>query len=149
MQRHSPAPPAVRAELERVLASETFQNAERLRRFLRFVVDESLRDPGATLKEHWLAIHVFDRPESFDPRSDSVVRIAARQVRFKLRDYYETEGREDTVRMNLPKGSYRTGELITYLATKKIRVSGKLIRRFCSRHGIARDTRPGRPRARA
>ena len=50
--------------------------------------------------------------------------------------------------LNHPKRSYRTGELTAHLATKKIRVSGKLIRRFCARHGIARDTRPGRPRVR-
>jgi hypothetical protein len=50
--------------------------------------------------------------------------------------------------LNHPKRSYRTSELVTHLATKKIRVSGKLIRRFCARHGIARDMRPGRPRVR-
>lgn len=51
--------------------------------------------------------------------------------------------------LNHAKPNYRTSELTAYLATKKIRVSGKLIRRFCARHGIARDTRPGRPRVRA
>ena len=50
--------------------------------------------------------------------------------------------------LNHPKRIYRTGELTAHLATKKIQVSGKLIRRFCTRHGIARDTRPGRPRVR-
>ena len=50
--------------------------------------------------------------------------------------------------LNHAKPNYRTSELTAYLATKKIRVSGKLIRRFCARHGIARDTRPGRPRGR-
>ncbi|HZP59612.1 MAG TPA: hypothetical protein VFB27_04750 [Opitutaceae bacterium] len=48
--------------------------------------------------------------------------------------------------LNHPKRNYRTSELVTHLATKRIRVSGKLVRRFCARHGIARDTRPGRPR---
>lgn len=51
--------------------------------------------------------------------------------------------------LNHPKPSYRTSELVACLATRKIRVSGKLIRRFCARHGIARDTRPGRPRGHA
>jgi hypothetical protein len=96
----------VRTELERILASRTFKSAERLRRFLRFVVEEALREPGPPLKEHWVAVQVFDRPESFDPRTDSVVRIAARQLRFKLRDYYDTEGREDELIVELPKGGY-------------------------------------------
>jgi TolB-like protein/Flp pilus assembly protein TadD len=96
----------VRAELERILASQAFKNAERLKRFLRFVVEEALREPDGLLKEHRVAMQVFDRPESFDPRADSVVRIAARQLRFKLRDYYEAEGRGDELRIELPKGSY-------------------------------------------
>ena len=50
--------------------------------------------------------------------------------------------------LNHPKRCYRTGELTAHLASKRIRVSGKLIRRFCVRHGIARDIRPGRPRVR-
>jgi hypothetical protein len=50
--------------------------------------------------------------------------------------------------LNHPKRCYRTGELTAHLAGKRIRVSGKLIRRFCTHHGIARDTRPGRPRVR-
>lgn len=50
--------------------------------------------------------------------------------------------------LNHPKPRYRTSELIAHLATRKVRISGKLIRRFCARHGIARDTRPGRPRVR-
>jgi len=51
--------------------------------------------------------------------------------------------------LNHPKRSYRTGELTAHLLAKKIGISGKLIRRFCARHGIARDTRPGRPRLRS
>jgi hypothetical protein len=51
--------------------------------------------------------------------------------------------------LNHPKPRYRTSELTAHLATKKIQVSGKLIRRFCASHHIARDTRPGRPRVRA
>ena len=51
--------------------------------------------------------------------------------------------------LNHPQPSYRTGEFVAHLATKKIRVSGKLVRRFCAHHGIARDMRPGRPRVRA
>ena len=42
--------------------------------------------------------------------------------------------------LNHPKPCYRTRDLTAYLATKRIRVSGKLIRRFCTRHGIARDS---------
>lgn len=51
--------------------------------------------------------------------------------------------------LNHPQPSYRTGELVAHLITKKTRVSGKLVRRFCAHHGITRDMRPGRPRVRS
>lgn len=99
-------PPAARAQLERILASSTFRNADRLSRLLRFTVEQALADAGNPPKEYVIALEVFDRPPSFDPRFDSVVRVEARRLRYKLRDYYEGEGRDDPILIDLPKGSY-------------------------------------------
>ena len=49
---------------------------------------------------------MFDRREAFDPRVDSIVRVEARRLRYKLEEYYRTEGREDGIRIVLRKGSY-------------------------------------------
>ena len=51
-------------------------------------------------------MEVFDRPSSFDPRTDTIVRVEARRLRSKLKEYYEGEGRGDSVRIDFPKGSY-------------------------------------------
>lgn len=48
-----------------------------------------------------------------------------------------------------PAPAYRTGELQTHLASLGLKVSSLAIRRFCTRHGIKRDMRAGRPRTRA
>ncbi len=96
----------VRVALDRILASSTLRHTDRLRRFLRFVVERTLDGHGDGLKEYVLGVEVFDRPQSFDPRVDPVVRVEARRLRFKLRDYYEGEGRGDPVVIDLPKGSY-------------------------------------------
>lgn len=45
-----------------------------------------------------------------------------------------------------PRASYRTRELRAHLKTLGVEVSTKDIRRFCTRHGIRRDERAGRPR---
>ena len=58
------------------------------------------------LKEYRLGLAVFDRPESFDPGADPIVRVEARRVRTKLAKYYESEGRHDDVVIELPKGGY-------------------------------------------
>lgn len=99
-------PEAVHAELERVLASPTFAQSERLSRFLRFAVEETLHGRGEQLKEYFLGLEVFDREESYDPRTDPIVRVEAGRLRSKLAKYYEAEGRGDPLVIALPKGSY-------------------------------------------
>jgi hypothetical protein len=48
-----------------------------------------------------------------------------------------------------PRASYRTRELCAHLAALGLKIGTKDIRRFCTRHGIRRDMRAGRPRTRA
>src|SRR5262245_8084227 len=97
---------AIRAQLEKILASEAFTRADRMSRFLRFIVQETLKGRGAQLKEYLIGVEVFDRDATYDPRTDPVVRGEARRLRAKLMEYYEHEGRDDAVRIQLPKGSY-------------------------------------------
>lgn len=97
---------SVRSELARLLSSSGFANSERHRRFLQFVVEESLAGHEAGIKESVLAVEVFRRNGSFDPRTDSVVRSEARNLRARLNEYYLGEGSGDPVVIELPKGSY-------------------------------------------
>jgi TolB-like protein/Flp pilus assembly protein TadD len=98
--------PLVRAELEKILASSGFRNAERMARFLRFVVERTLHGKLDDLKEYSIGMEVFDRGASFDPRLDPVVRVEARRLRKKLEEYYEGEGARAPIRIELPKGGY-------------------------------------------
>jgi hypothetical protein len=84
-------------ELEKILSSDGFRGAEGLKRFLRYTVERTLHGEGGQLKEYRLGVEVFDRDSSFDPRLDPVVRMAARRLRSKLKDYYETEGIQDPI----------------------------------------------------
>ena len=97
---------SIRAALEKILASPGFANAERLTRFLRYTVEETLNGQTDKLKESLLGIDVFGRKPSYDPRVDAVVRTEAVKLRARLRDYYESEGREDEIVIDLPKGGY-------------------------------------------
>lgn len=97
---------AVCAQLDRLLSSTLFRYSERLTRFLRFVIEQSLKGETGQLKESVLAIEIFDREASYDSRIDSIVRVEARRLRDKLEKYYQTEGQDDPVVITLPKGSY-------------------------------------------
>jgi TolB-like protein/tetratricopeptide (TPR) repeat protein len=97
---------AVRQQLDRILAGATFQQVDRLRRFLSFVVLESIAGRQDELKEYVVGIQVFGKEASFDPRSDPVVRVQARRLRARLVRYYAEEGQGDEILVELPKGGY-------------------------------------------
>jgi TolB-like protein/Tfp pilus assembly protein PilF len=97
---------AVMGQLERILSSSTFMNSERLSRFLRFAVGAAVQRPSTQLKEYAVALAVFDKQGSFDPRYDAIVRVEAGRLRARLKHYYETEGLQDSVIIELPKGGY-------------------------------------------
>jgi tetratricopeptide (TPR) repeat protein len=97
---------AIRAELDRALNSRTFVHSHRICRFLQFVVEEYLAGRQQRLKEYLIGLEVFGRPESFDPRVDSIVRVEARRLRAKLGEYYATEGGDSPLHIQLRKGSY-------------------------------------------
>jgi TolB-like protein/Flp pilus assembly protein TadD len=99
-------PAAVRRELETVLSSALFREAEGLKRLLRYSVEHSLNGQGNDLKEYRVGVEVFGRDSNFDPRIDPVVRMAARRLRAKLAEYYDKEGRGHELRIEMPKGRY-------------------------------------------
>src|SRR6185437_533181 len=94
------------AELERVTESRAFRFADRQRSFLRYVVTETLNKRANRLKEYVIGIEVFGKPTTFDPRLDSIVRTEAHKLRAKLARYFDTEGRSDSIRIDLPRGKY-------------------------------------------
>jgi TolB-like protein/Flp pilus assembly protein TadD len=96
----------VRHELDAVLASGFFRDAELLKRLLRYAVEQTLFGRARELKEYRVGLEVFGRDGSFDPRLDPVVRMAARRLRAKLSEYYASEGQRAELRIEIPKGGY-------------------------------------------
>jgi adenylate cyclase len=101
-----PSAAEVRAELARVLASTVFAQAGRSTEFLRFVVEETLHGRADRLKGYTVAIEVFGKPPEFDAQTDPLVRVEAGRLRRRLIEYYHGEGRDDSVRIALPKNGY-------------------------------------------
>jgi hypothetical protein len=94
---------AVRAQVARLLAWEGLVGADRLGRFLEFTTEKVLSGRVEDIKEYTLGVEVCGRPDSFDPRVESVVRNTASRLRTKLTEYYLTAGRLDPVEIELPK----------------------------------------------
>ena len=99
-------PQVIQDALHHVLASRDFVNSERKRRFLKFVVQETLAGRADRIKAYSIALDAFDRNPSFNPVADPVVRIEAGRLRRCLEHYYLGEGAADRIRITIPKGGY-------------------------------------------
>ena len=94
-------------QIERILHSNEFRNSEVLARLLQYLANKSTSGTADNLKEYTVAIEALGKPSSYDPQTNSVVRIQAGRLRQKLSEYYRTEGKDDSVLIELPKGCFR------------------------------------------
>ncbi len=102
----TPGEGEVRAQLVRILESQDFDATDRMRKFLTYVVEETIAGRADRIKAYAVATEVFGRDAAFDPHSDPVVRIEAGHLRRALDRYYLTAGVSDAVVISVPKGSY-------------------------------------------
>jgi len=93
-------------QIEKLLSSHALHSSESLCKLLRYLATHSLEHPGASPKEYQIATEVFGRQQDFDPHVDSMVRVQAGRLRTKLSEYYTSEGAEDQMVVELPKGTY-------------------------------------------
>lgn len=99
-------PDQVRHELSRVVASSAFQEADRAKTLLTFVVNAALEARAHEIKESVIGVEVLGRSTSFDPKIDPIVRVEVGRLRQRLKTYYDSEGAKDPVLITIPKGSY-------------------------------------------
>lgn len=100
------SPDLCRAELERILGSRTFSRALRLRDLLEYIGECSIKGRLNALTEQQIGIRVFQRPPGYNSTEDTIVRVTARHLRERLDLYYREEGKDNPLRMGVPKGSY-------------------------------------------
>src|SRR6202035_3711629 len=101
-----PAPDEVRAQLERMTASDDFNRSPQLGAFLRFVVESVLQGKSDRIKAYTIGVDVLRRDAKFDPQLDPIVRVEATRLRRTIDRYYAGLGADDAIRIDLPRGSY-------------------------------------------
>ena len=95
-----------RGQIDKVLSSHALHGSESLCKLLRYLGNHAFDHPGAAPKEYQIATEVFGRPSGFDPHLDSTVRVQAGRLRGKLAEYYATEGADDQIVVDFPRGTY-------------------------------------------
>jgi len=96
----------IRLTLGRIIASPSFCKSPQLANFLRYVVDETLAGRGNTIKAYTIGVDALGRDASFDPQTDAIVRVEAARLRRALETYFDGEGRDDPIVIELPVGHY-------------------------------------------
>ena len=97
---------AVRTELEMMLGAPVFAQSSRCKRFLSYVVLETLSGNVGQLKERTIGIAVFNRPSNYDTGGDSIVRVTANEVRKRIDQFYRESRGRHPIQIELPKGAY-------------------------------------------
>ncbi len=95
-----------RSELKRVLESRYFAKAPKRRRFLEFTSEQAFLGEEQKLNEYLIGVEVYQRGVDFDHLHDQIVRVQAHEIRRLLRSYYEEEGKNSLVRVELHPGQY-------------------------------------------
>jgi hypothetical protein len=89
-----------------LVSSDVLRGSESLCKLLRYLAEHAIDHPGSSLKEYQIATEVFGRPSDFDPQHDSTIRVQAGRLRLKLAEYYSHDGANDSLVVEIPKGSY-------------------------------------------
>jgi hypothetical protein len=104
--RETPSADEVCRGLSRVLRSPAFRDSLRLASFLKFVVEAALGGKGDRIKSYTIAVEALGRGPAFDPQTDPIVRVEAGRLRNALTRYYATTGCDDTILIDMPRGTY-------------------------------------------
>jgi hypothetical protein len=94
--------------IERITASPPFQKSARIRELLRYMAERTLHGQAQDLTEHRIGSAVFGKPQDYSVVDDSSVRVHIRQLRLRLHEYFDGDGRNETQVVEIPKGSYTT-----------------------------------------
>jgi hypothetical protein len=104
--KQAPSPQACAEVLGRVLASAQLKRSARLREILAYVGRRALEDGSTLIREQEIGIEVFGRLEGYDTSTDNIVRVNATELRKRIDAYFEVEGADEPVIMELPRGNY-------------------------------------------
>ena len=92
--------------VQRIVSSHAFQKSARLRDLLQHVTERTIHGHAHELTEQHIGEALFHKPTGYSPLEDSSVRVHMRQLRLKLHEYFNEDGRNEPLVLDIPKGSY-------------------------------------------
>jgi hypothetical protein len=99
-------PEEIQKQLGKIIHSKAFRHCSALQRLLQYLVAKAIADRYAEIKEYTIGVEVFERGQNYDPQTDTIVRVQIHRLRQKVKEYYESEGINDPIFVEIPKGHY-------------------------------------------
>jgi hypothetical protein len=93
-------------QVEKIVTSKTFQSAPTLQQLFRFLARRAVEAHSEEIKEYTIGVEALGRKQDFDPKTDPIVRVQVYRLRQKLKEYYQLEGSQDPILVDIPKGHY-------------------------------------------
>jgi hypothetical protein len=122
LTRSSVPPPRQQATLDELIGQIADSDAFRMAPMMRALLLYLWKHKGEAINEYAIAVDALGRPQDFDPKTDSTVRVQVARLRSKLKDFYENAGESFPLRVSVPLGRY---ELIyTYEPSKQADAKG-------------------------
>jgi hypothetical protein len=94
------------ALVQRIVASPGFSKSALLTKFLLYICELKLHHQEDEITEQKIGIYAFGRSPSYNPGDDNIVRSYARTLRQRLDAYFAQQGKDETLRIHIPRGSY-------------------------------------------
>jgi hypothetical protein len=92
---------------QRIASSDGLSRSRLLQDFLLYIVDRDISERIDDITEQQIGVLVFGRREGYDSNEDNIVRSYARNLRKRVDEYFAAEGREEKLRLTIPRGGYR------------------------------------------
>jgi hypothetical protein len=92
--------------VQRIIATPAFVRSDFLTRFLRYICDCKLAGRDDEITEYQIGVQALGRLGSYNPGEDNIVRNYARILRKRLDEYFAGEGRDEPVRITIPRSHY-------------------------------------------
>jgi len=115
----------IRAQVERLVRSKAFETSEVHRRLLQYLADKTIHGEAERLKEYTIGLEAFGKPDSYDPRHDSIVRLQVGRLRQKLAAYYQNEATDHDLLISLPKGGFKLNFEVVHTRTASGETAGR------------------------
>ena len=91
---------------QRIVASRSFAKSALLSSFLLYVCEREITGRTNEISEHQIGVRVFGRRPGYSAGEDNIVRNYARQLRHRLEQYFQEEGKDEELRVSIPRGKY-------------------------------------------